>query len=83
MKLKLKLLFLYLFFLMNQGAIFACPACKDALGTEGALSLARGYFLSIMMMLSLPFILTGTLAFLIVRTYQRKKKILESVGAPV
>jgi hypothetical protein len=40
----------------------ACPTCKDALSTSdpARANLVRGYFYSILFMMSMPFVLLGT-----------------------
>jgi hypothetical protein len=55
--------------------VLACPGCKNALETEKAMALADGYYWSIMIMLSLPFCLTGLIAFLVYRSVQKKNKM--------
>lgn len=60
----------------SSSAAFACPGCKNALATESAMALARGYYWSIIVMLSLPFILTGFVSFLIYRATRKKKRNL-------
>ena len=54
--------------------IYACPGCKDALATEGAMALARGYYWSILLLLLAPFILVGIISFLVYRSYRLKLK---------
>jgi uncharacterized membrane protein len=41
----------------------ACPNCKETLaeGGAGAMNLVRGYFWSILFMMSMPFLILGTL----------------------
>jgi hypothetical protein len=63
----------FFFLLSCQTLSLACPNCKDALGTEAAKSLAQGYYWSILVLLSLPFLLTGFIALKIVRAYRSKK----------
>lgn len=53
--------------------VWACPSCKDALATEETMALARGFGWSIMMMVSLPFVIVGTVAFLIIRARRNKE----------
>ena len=45
--------------LLGAGVLHACPTCKEGLNEDGG-NLVRGYFWSIMFMMSMPFlILTG------------------------
>ena len=67
-----------------QSIATACPNCKDALAQNDPTSagLARGYALSIMFMLSMPFLLTaglGTYFYLLVR--QARKQARASAAA--
>jgi hypothetical protein len=69
-----KKLITLLFFSYSSVAL-SCPSCKDALGTEAAKSLAQGYYWSILLMLSLPFILSGFIALLIIKAHRSKKTV--------
>ena len=55
----------------------ACPTCKDAMGHDPhAEALTRGYFWSILFMMSMPFVLFGGLGgyfYLQVRRAQREQ----------
>ena len=62
------------FYAMPQW-VMACPGCKNALETEKNRALADGYYWSIMIMLSLPFCLTGLIAFLVYRSIQKKNRM--------
>lgn len=64
----------FIFYAVPQ-FILACPGCKNALETEKNRALAEGYYWSIMIMLSLPFCLTGLIAFIIYRSVQKKNKM--------
>lgn len=46
--------------LLTAGVVDACPSCKAGLDHEHA-SLARGYFWSIVFMMSMPFLILGGL----------------------
>ncbi len=61
----------------------ACPLCKDALEdkTTGLTNeLGRGFYYSILLMVSAPFLVVGGLAFRIYRT--RRQRIEAGAGAP-
>ena len=53
----------------------ACPACKDSLFDAGdlphRLATARGYALSIALLLCVPLLLIGSVSILIIRAYRR------------
>lgn len=55
---------LLLFALVSaQEAVFACPNCKDALANDpAAAGLVRGYFYSILFMLSMPILIISGLS---------------------
>ena len=65
---------LFAFSLALNISVMACPNCKDFLATEGARSLAEGYFWSILVMLSLPFLLAGFIAFIVFRAYKNSRR---------
>ena len=60
----------------------ACPGCKEALFDPGQLqqklSTAKGYALSIGLMLTVPLLLIGGVATLIVRASRRGKRLSQS-----
>ena len=73
-----KLLMLAGFFLLAFSTVaWACPFCKEALFDPGQLqqklSTARGYAMSIALFLSVPAVLVGGVAALIVRAFRRHK----------
>ena len=49
--------------LMFVGAVSACPTCKDGLAQNdpGRANMVRGYFWSILFMMSMPFLILGGL----------------------
>ena len=50
--------------LLLVNAAVACPTCKENLaGDPEAANIVRGYFYSILFMLSMPFVLLGSLGF--------------------
>jgi heme/copper-type cytochrome/quinol oxidase subunit 2 len=63
--------------LCGQAEVLGCPNCKDALAQHDptAAGLARGYALSIMFMLSMPFLITAGLStyfYLLVRQARKQ-----------
>ena len=60
-------------------AVMACPGCKEALFDPGQLqqklSTAKGYALSIGLLLAVPFGLVAGLTTLIIRAHHRKKPV--------
>lgn len=70
-------LFLVLTILLTLPSIgIACPGCKEALFDAGTLpqklAAAKGYALSIGLMLAMPLLLIGSVGVLIVRAHRRK-----------
>jgi heme/copper-type cytochrome/quinol oxidase subunit 2 len=65
---KFKLLLMMMMLLMAAWAIvadtaFACPTCKDGIQQgENAAGLVRGYFWSIIFMMSMPFLIFASLS---------------------
>ncbi len=55
------------------GFASACPNCKEAVAAQPAdmAATARGYSWSIMLMMSMPFTLLGTGAFMVARAVKR------------
>ncbi|MEJ7637701.1 MAG: hypothetical protein WKF75_06845 [Singulisphaera sp.] len=55
------------------GVASACPNCKEAVAAQPAdvAATAQGYNWSIMLMMSMPFTLLGTGAFLVARAVKR------------
>lgn len=69
------LLLAILLSLLAARAAAACPSCKDALSTPGAPNpLSRGYARSIHLLMAMPYILFGGVAFTIVRSSKRARK---------
>lgn len=68
------LLLATLLFLLSAPAA-ACPSCKDGLSAPGAPNqLSRGYARSIHLLMAMPYILFGGVAFTIVRSSKRARK---------
>jgi hypothetical protein len=55
--------------------LWACPLCKEALTT----GMAKGFFWSILLMLSAPFLVVGTIAGVLWRAGRRQKRALPDV----
>jgi len=75
-----KLLLLTGFFLLGFSAVtWACPLCKEALfdpsQLQAKLATAKGYAVSIGLLLSVPALLVGGVAALIVRARHRRQTI--------
>ncbi|MEY4180190.1 MAG: hypothetical protein RLY70_3764 [Planctomycetota bacterium] len=69
---------------VGADVVFACPNCKDSLSQNDptAMGIVQGYFWSIILMLSLPFIvLTGLSTYFYVLVRRARKAAL-SGGAP-
>ncbi len=65
-----------------SGTCAACPNCKDSLaGSSGeTMNVARGYALSILIMLGMPFTLAGSFGLYVWREMRRMRR--ESAAAP-
>lgn len=64
-------------FLLGTSALWACPACKEAVAEAskgGSSGLAQGYQWSIFTMLSVPYLLIAGVAGLLFRSYRKKHK---------
>jgi len=61
-----------LLLLSFAAAAFACPACNEAAGAQGE-ALARGWSLSIFLMMGAPYALFGATALCIARAVRRKQ----------
>ena len=55
------------------GAAWACPACNEAAGAQGA-ALSRGWARSIYLLMATPYLLFAGAAFCIARTARRNKQ---------
>ena len=62
--------------LLFPAAALACPLCKEILTDPGQvvqkLSLAKGYAVSILLLLGVPALLIGGVTLLVVRSHRRK-----------
>jgi p-aminobenzoyl-glutamate transporter AbgT len=62
------------FVLCATADAWACPNCREALADDPrGLGLATGFYYSIIFMMSMPFIVMGTLVSVAYRTVQRSK----------
>ncbi len=70
----------------------ACPSCKAALAAGGdtdQANLVRGFFWSILFMLSMPFTLLGTFSFVMYRAVKRARaaeaanQLAQPVAVPI
>ena len=63
------------------GACVACPNCKDSLAGQSGetMNVARGYALSILIMLGMPFTLAGSFGLYVWREMRRMRR--ESAAA--
>ena len=62
------LLMLIVVFVLTEAVTLGCPTCKDGMSENP--NIARGYFWSILFMMSMPFLLIGTFsgyAYVLVR----------------
>jgi hypothetical protein len=50
---------------------FACPTCRENLADPQARGLATGLYYSILLMMSMPFAIVGTLGFVAYRSVKR------------
>jgi hypothetical protein len=53
------------------GDAWACPTCRENLADPQARGLATGLYYSILLMMSMPFALVGTLGFVAYRSVKR------------
>lgn len=66
------------FLLVASDVGLACPNCKDALATSSdGLNVARGYALSILIMLGMPFMLASSFGLYVWREMRRLKRQAE------
>ena len=63
----------------------ACPTCKDDLASDPAsANLARGFYYSILFMLSMPYLIFGSIGFYfyrLVRQAQRERELATAAQA--
>ena len=67
------------------GVAQACPTCKESVAENGG-NLVRGYFWSIVFMMSMPFLIVaglGTMFYLDVRRAQRNKNETSQGRKPI
>ena len=73
--------------LLMAGCLHACPTCKEAVSENGG-NLVRGYYWSIVFMMSMPFLILGglsTMFYLDVRRARRRnaEKAVELASSAV
>ncbi|MFO0868213.1 MAG: hypothetical protein U0935_04640 [Pirellulales bacterium] len=67
--------------LLAADVVLACPNCKDALASDpAAMGIVRGYFWSILLMLSMPFTLLASLSLYFYVLVRRARR--QAVAAP-
>ena len=61
---------------VSAGEAFGCPTCKDGVAESDpeGMNLARGYFYSILLMLSMPFALAGSFGCYVWREMRRQRR---------
>ncbi len=59
----------------------ACPLCSEA--DDGGAGVWRGMYLSILLMIAVPFSMAGTLVFLVLRARKRNAASLPPARAPL
>jgi hypothetical protein len=78
--------------LLLPALVSACPLCKDAKSDTdypgGAASLPKGFYYSILLMVSAPFIVVGAFALRIYRARRRSRELpatpaVRTAGAPL
>ena len=73
------LIYPFTILLMLPASTLACPLCKESLfdpaQLQQKLSLAKGYALSITLLLVVPLVLVAGIATLIVRAHRRKQHV--------
>lgn len=69
------------FVVMVAQALSACPTCKDGMAQDPArINMVRGYFWSILFMMSMPFLIFGGLGYYFYREMKRLQSTLKSQG---
>jgi hypothetical protein len=74
------------FWWLAPAVVMACPLCKDILADAGklaeTLATAKGYAASILLLLSVPAVLVGGVATLIIRARHRRRTTIDTAGLP-
>ncbi|MBI4004364.1 MAG: hypothetical protein HY353_05015 [Candidatus Omnitrophica bacterium] len=74
------------FLLVSSTVAWACPACKEALFDPSqlrqTLATAKGYAMSIGLLLSVPAILVGGVAALILRAARHRRRTIDTAKVP-
>ncbi len=65
--------------LLLQLSAFACPLCKEALSSANdpnvSTQLGKGFYWSIITMLSMPFLLVAVIAGVVIKAYRRNRQM--------
>lgn len=75
---------LFVLVLFVAQAASACPTCKDNLGDPASANLARGFYYSILFMLSMPYLILGCIGFYfysLIRKARREREAAEAAAA--
>lgn len=68
--------------LLVADVALGCPTCKDSLAADpGAANLVRGYFWSILFMMSMPFLILGSLSAYFYWEIRKARAQQQSVAA--
>jgi hypothetical protein len=58
--------------------LLACPGCKEEIAQQSTDGLGKGLSYSVMGMVSMPFLLFGTVAGIVIRAYRKRAGTLDS-----
>lgn len=75
------LLFCLALGLLLTSTVSACPTCKDNLGDPASANLARGFYYSILFMLSMPYLILGSIGFYFYTLVRRARREREALAA--
>ena len=72
------------FMVLVAQALSACPTCKDGMAQDPArINMVRGYFWSILFMMSMPFLIFGGLGYYFYREMKRLQTMLKGRSAEI
>jgi hypothetical protein len=69
---------LLLLWAMASDTLLACPLCKEAIGEQSSNGLGKGISYTVMGMVSMPFLLVGTVASIVIRAYMKRSSAIDS-----